>query len=158
MKFGSRKPLTAGQQLISLQRNPICTGHGSRRPGGLSWQYRTSPSPLSREYAVRIEFQQGSFPKVFIDSPDLQALSDGRSLPHVYDQSPAQLCLFFPKYEEWQPWMKLDQTVVPWATLWLFYFEEWLDSDEWKGGGIHLPDRALKRNRREKSQRPGGAA
>jgi hypothetical protein len=31
----------------------------------------------------------------------------------------------------------LDQTVVPWASLWLFYFEEWLASDVWKGGGIH---------------------
>jgi hypothetical protein len=33
--------------------------------------------------------------------------------------------------------MRLDQTVVPWATLWLFYFEEWLRSDDWKGGGMH---------------------
>jgi hypothetical protein len=24
-----------------------------------------------------------------------------------------------------------------WATLWLFYFEEWLASDDWKGGGMH---------------------
>jgi hypothetical protein len=26
---------------------------------------------------------------------------------------------------------------VPWTALWLFYFEEWLTSDDWKGGGIH---------------------
>ena len=38
---------------------------------------------------------------------------------------------------EWQSWMRLDQTVVPWTTLWLFYFEEWLASDDWKGGGMH---------------------
>ena len=26
---------------------------------------------------------------------------------------------------------------MPWAALWLFYFEEWLGSDDWKGGGEH---------------------
>ena len=24
--------------------------------------------------------------------------------------------------------------------LWLFYFEEWLASDDWKGGGMHPRD------------------
>ena len=33
--------------------------------------------------------------------------------------------------------MRIDQTIVPWTALWLFYFEEWLFSDEWKGGGEH---------------------
>jgi hypothetical protein len=32
---------------------------------------------------------------------------------------------------------RIDQTIVPWAALWLFYFEEWLSSDQWKGGGEH---------------------
>jgi hypothetical protein len=26
---------------------------------------------------------------------------------------------------------------VPWAYLWLFYFEHWLATDEWQGGGKH---------------------
>jgi hypothetical protein len=33
--------------------------------------------------------------------------------------------------------MRIDQTIVPWAILWLFYYEEWLVSDDWKGGGEH---------------------
>ena len=33
--------------------------------------------------------------------------------------------------------MRIDQTIVPWTALWLFYFKEWLASDDWKGGGIH---------------------
>ena len=36
--------------------------------------------------------------------------------------------------------MRVDQTIVPWTTLWLFYFEDWLSSDEWKGGGLHPGD------------------
>ena len=35
--------------------------------------------------------------------------------------------------------MRSDQTVVPWTSLWLFYFEDWLASNEWKGGGEHPP-------------------
>jgi hypothetical protein len=58
-------------------------------------------------------------------------------LPHVYQQKPTWLCLYLPRAREWSGWMRIDQTVVPWAALWLFYFEEWLDSDDWKGGGEH---------------------
>lgn len=36
--------------------------------------------------------------------------------------------------------MRLDLTVVPWTSLWLFYFEDWLDSGEWRGGGMHPAD------------------
>lgn len=36
--------------------------------------------------------------------------------------------------------MRLDHTVVPWTLLWLFYFEEWLESNDWKGGGVHPKD------------------
>jgi hypothetical protein len=33
--------------------------------------------------------------------------------------------------------MFIDKTIVPWCYLWLFYFEDWLATGEWKGGGIH---------------------
>jgi hypothetical protein len=36
--------------------------------------------------------------------------------------------------------------------LWLFYFEEWLWSDDWKGGGMHPGDlEALRIARRERA-------
>jgi hypothetical protein len=66
-------------------------------------------------------------------------LACGRDLPHVY-RNPTRLCLYLPRTPEWQPWMRLDQTVVPWTSLWLFYFEDWLDSGEWKGGVMHPAD------------------
>ena len=55
-------------------------------------------------------------------------------------QHPPRLCLYLPGKGEWTPAMRLDQTMVPWAILWLFYFEEWLGSNEWKGGGLHPGD------------------
>ena len=77
---------------------------------------------------------------MFIDDPDLLELARGRRLPHVYDQNPPRLCLYLPNTGEWTSAMRLDQTIVPWSILWLFYFEEWLVSNEWKGAGVHPGD------------------
>jgi hypothetical protein len=44
--------------------------------------------------------------------------------------------------------MKISDTIVPWAVLWLYYFEDWLATDEWKGGGKH-PD--LNNGKRKKN-------
>jgi hypothetical protein len=118
MLIGRRKPLTSAQQFVNLRGNPVCRGEGVLRAGQFTWCCSAMPSPLSRDYVIRIEFRQGGRPQIFVDGPDLHLL-------------------YRPKTYEWQSWMRLDQTVVPWATLWLFYFEEWLVSDEWKGGGMH---------------------
>jgi hypothetical protein len=79
-------------------------------------------------------------PRIFVEAPDLHVLADGRSIPHLYQQTPPRLCLYLPRIFEWPSWMRLDQTIVPWTALWLFYLEEWLVSDNWKGGGMHPGD------------------
>jgi hypothetical protein len=137
MRIGRRKPLTAAQQFVNLRGNPISRGRGQLRAGLLTWRYVATPSPLSRDYDVRIDFKQGGRPQIFVETPDLRALAGRRRIPHLYQQKPPRLCLYLPQTNEWQLWMRLDQTIVPWAALWLFYFEEWLVSDDWKGGGMH---------------------
>ncbi|HWM81981.1 MAG TPA: hypothetical protein VNQ56_07935 [Pseudolabrys sp.] len=133
-----RSDLTPAQQFMFLRANPICAGIGRLHATGLIWDYRHRPTPLSREYTMRIKFQRGETPSVFVTDPDLSALAGGRPLPHVY-HDPLRLCLTLPGTREWAGTMRIDQTFVPWATTWLYYFEEWLISDEWKGGGKH-PD------------------
>lgn len=125
------------QQYLALIANAVSTGNGSVRNGGLTWNFIACPSPLSREYNLQILFKQGKTPKVFVVAPDLQSLAGERKLPHVYAQNPPKLCLFYPRAREWSEEMFISETIVPWAILWLFYFEEWLYSNEWKGGGIH---------------------
>jgi len=137
MLLGQRKPRTAAQQFFNLRGNAICRGEGKLRAGRLTWRYSATPSAVGRNYDIRIEFKQDSRPEIFVDDPDLHPLAGGRRLPHLYQQKPPRLCLYLPRTYEWQPWMRLDQTVVPWTALWLFYFEEWLASDNWKGGGMH---------------------
>ena len=47
--------------------------------------------------------------------------------------------------------MRLDQTIVPWTALWLLYFEEWLFSDEWAGGGVYPAVRERRPGRARRS-------
>jgi hypothetical protein len=133
--------ISAALQYFHLQTNPVCAGSGSLGPGRLIWRFVTSPTALSKRYRLRLEYRQYSSPAVFVEEPDLIDLADGRRLPHVYEQSPPRLCLYLPSNGEWTSSMRIDQTIVPWAILWLFYFEEWLASNEWKGGGVHPGDR-----------------
>lgn len=136
MRPTTKPDLTRAQQFLFLRQNPICKGDGELKVGSLTWEYLTRPTPLSREYRVRIEYPQNDTPKVIVVSPELEALAKGRDLPHVY-HDPVRLCLYLPGSGEWLGHMRIDQTFVPWASTWLYYFEEWLASDDWRGGGEH---------------------
>ena len=140
MRFDRPRPLTTAQQYFDLRHDPIAgSGRGSLCAGRLIWTFEVQPTPLSRSYDLRLTYSQRSGAEVVVVAPNLGGLADGRKLPHVYQQSPPRLCLYLPGAGEWATHERLSQTVVPWAALWLFYFEEWLSSDEWKGGGVH-PD------------------
>jgi hypothetical protein len=133
---GGRPALTPAQQFLFLKNNPICAGAGSLTPTGLVWNYKVRPTLLSREYSVRIVFDKRDTPNIFVRDPDLSVLAKGRNLPHIY-KKPTRLCLYLPGSGEWLNTMRIDQTFVPWTATWLYYFEEWLESDDWKGGGEH---------------------
>lgn len=144
MKIPGPQKLNAAIQLHGLRANPIARGCGEARSGRLSWRYQARPTPLSRAYDVHISYRLNTPPKVYVHDPVLADLAPGRPLPHVYEQRPARLCLYLPGTGEWSPGMRLDQTIVPWTALWLFFFEEWLVTDEWKGGGVHPGDRRVR--------------
>lgn len=151
MGWGTRPALTPAQQYLHLQRNPSCAGTGTLGARGLVWRYLTRPTVLSREYAVRIEFDRNDIPKAFINSPDIEELAEGKELPHIY-HDPVRLCLYLPLAKEWHASMRIDDTFVPWIATWLYYFEDWLACGEWRGGGAHPgvdddehPNRRLRR-------------
>jgi hypothetical protein len=130
------KALTPAQHYLFLRHSPICVGQGTLAATGLTWTYSVRPTPLSREYEICITFRQGESPKVFVVSPSLAELAAGRKIPHIY-HDPLRLCLYLPGSDEWEGHMRIDKTFVPWTATWLYYFEEWLESDDWKGGGEH---------------------
>jgi hypothetical protein len=87
-------------------------------------------------------------------APDLQVLAEGRTLPHVYEENPTRICLYMPGTGEWNPDKRIVGTIVPWAVLWLFYFEDWLITGEWSGGGEHPTVKDdVKKNSRDRRRR-----
>ena len=139
MRYQTPRPLSAAQHFQILSSAPLSSGYRHLGRGQLTWCWQASPSPLGRLYDLRVEFTEGRCPKVFVDGPNLVQLADGRRPPHIYDAttSSTQLCLYLPGSGEWHSGLHLAKTVVPWASVWLYFFEEWLASGEWKGGGKH---------------------
>lgn len=129
--------LSPEQQWMLLRASLICRGHGLVRRGLLTWEFDIRPTPLGRTYTVLIKYRKRGMPEAYVLAPDLNLLAEGRRLPHVYSCKPVRLCLHYPKHKEWSPEHSIADTIVPWAYLWLTYFEDWLLSNEWKGGGKH---------------------
>lgn len=132
-----RCELTAAQQHYLLRATAAVGGRGQLKRDRLRWEFCARPSPMSREYRLVLEYTMWDVPRVIVVSPDLRELARGRKLPHVYSECPILLCLYLPRTGEWHRGLSLAATVVPWAYLWLYYFEEWLLTDEWTGGGVH---------------------
>ena len=107
----------------------------------LTWEDWLRPSAISYVYHIRLIYKIGSEPDVFLVEPDPFTLADkvipNRSLPHNYGGHPLRLCLFLPGSGEWKSTDALATTVIPWAVEWLWFFEDWVFTNVWSGGGIH---------------------
>jgi len=121
----------------------------------LRFGFKVAPTPLSRVYRCSLKLYPARFPELFVMDPDPKGVAGGRVLPHTYphDGAGTKLCLWLPKAHEWSAQMRLDETYLPWAAEWLDYFEEWLITDEWTGGGAH-PERKPRRWTRPRAVRP----
>lgn len=126
---------TAIQQLSSL-RACYQGGRWVITPNGFTWRFKTTPTPLSDTYTLKIVYKQNFSPKVYVDEPKPLRLAKGATrLPHTYDSKAQQLCLYHPKYREWTVSKLISKTIVHWALEWLYYYEGWAFSGIWHGGG-----------------------
>jgi hypothetical protein len=141
VRVGHPRPLTLCQQITLLKASETFAGHGEVRMNRrLVWRCEVSPTPVSRTYAIRVEYCLGQAPEVFVEAPDLVALAGGRPLPHIYPPDERQkLCVYLPRSGQWTPSRALTKTILPWTVMWLLYFEDWLGCGVWNGGGMH-PD------------------
>lgn len=131
------KKLTVAKQAYGLRTlfpNSRCSTHRET----LDWTGVISPTPLSDSYTINISYKKGWNPKTYVLNPKL-AVVPGKKLPHVYNQEKQYLCLYYPRGGgEWNSSMSIAITIVPWASEWLFFYELWLATGEWIGGGIHI--------------------
>jgi len=103
---------------------------------GLVWNGSARPTPLSEQYRLRISYDLGYLPQTKVLQPELRRRGE-RKIPHMYDQE--NLCLFNPNKREWNDRMRIATTILPLACLWLYFYEVWLATGDWHGGGDH-PD------------------
>jgi hypothetical protein len=136
VKFFKTKRVTIPLQVFAMgQMYPRfeCSWKGNNA----IWTGLLKPSSLSDEYKVRIAYELGASPQVSVLSPSLKARSNGERIPHTYPGP--RPCLYFPGSGEWRPDRMIADTIVPWTSLWLYYYEVWHATGEWLGGGEH-PD------------------
>jgi hypothetical protein len=111
--------------------------------------------PINRQYRVRIIYYWRTlFDEWIWDQPYVSvqvidppigalALAEGRRLPHIYGNphNPAmpRLCLYDHREISWTPEKLIADTIIPWASEWLFFYEYWKISGEFLGPGNH-PD------------------
>lgn len=131
------KKLTIYNQLAGLKKD---FGFGeSKIISGktLQWIGILKSSPIGDEYKVKLTYEFGKNPNVFVLEPAPLKLAKGKtSLPHVYDHKKQRLCLYYPDWKEWNSSKSIAQTVMIWAIEWLYHYELWLiTGGDWLGGG-----------------------
>jgi hypothetical protein len=95
-------------------------GHAGR------WVGKLQPREASQTYTIAIDYRLGDVPHVRVLSPTLHPKA-----PHVYPDG--TLCLYWPEKWPWRRAELLAETIIPWAAVWLHYYELWLDTDKWLG-------------------------
>jgi len=132
MKRAGNKPLPLPVQLVLLKR-AFPDARADIRASKLTWIGKLTPTPLSRTYTVRIEYAGRARPDVIVLDPQLEKRNG--HLPHVFPGD--RLCLNMTY--EWDSGMRIADTVVPWASEWLYFYELWLPDGVWMGGGHEPP-------------------
>ena len=141
MERGRRPAIPLYVQAAGL-RSAFPNGRAVVAGSKLKWDGSLQPTALSPTYDVRLEYTPGTLPRSFLVRPNGRELADSviadRALPHIYGEKPlVEMCIFHPKKREWNSGMQMALTIVPWMSMWLSFFEDWLITDIWSGGGEH---------------------
>ena len=135
-RFFTQRALSVGQQDFRFRAlHPQFRSRLSR--SSIIWIGHVTPSELSRTYLLKVEYKLERDPRVSVLEPLLKRRSDRSRIPHTYPGD--YLCLYRPKYREWNPNLFIAETIIPWASVWLYFYEVWHATGEWLGGGEHPP-------------------
>ena len=143
-QYQKRKKITLAQQKLAIRRKYSNSVSDCRiEKGTLRCVLSIRPTDDSREYDISLEYKMRTSPGVYLIN---QGLMNNKkdALPHCYkcnylspNEEHIKLCLFYPGREEWNGFMFLSDTIIPWAVEWLYYYEQWRMTGEWYGGGEH---------------------
>lgn len=97
---------------------------------GFRWWGCIQPTPMSVNYLVEIVWQPKKRAVVRVLDPVIEDRG-GERPPHIFKGR--DLCLHL--HGEWTSEDPVSTTLVPWASMWLFFYEIWMFTGEWTGGG-----------------------
>lgn len=126
-----KPPLSIAAQARSLRDAYLLSQFVLVTETDLRWLCNLRPTPLSDNYFIQLDYTLGYTPQVRVIAPDL-VVPPGRRLPHVFPNG--CICIYDCREgaHEWEPWMEMA-VIVPWASLWLFYYEAWRITGVWHG-------------------------
>ena len=95
------------------------------------------PTEDSIVYTVKMISNIGSsLVNIYVTNPYIGNQVNGIKVPHKYPDG--SLCLYYNANQmEINPDDLWAETLVPWTALWLYYYEKWIQTGEWLGGGVH---------------------
>lgn len=104
--------------------------------GSVQLVLKLKPTENSIEYTIKLVAKQNrKRVDIFVVNPKITRIDGEKTTPHMYSDN--SLCLFYPEYSEWKYTDLWSETLIPWTSLWLYYYEIWKETGEWLGGGIH---------------------
>jgi hypothetical protein len=128
-----QRPLTPAEQAYFLKLAfpgfHVITARNELRCSGV-----LQPSLTSDKYTIGLEYRVPSRPRVQVLRPHLRLAPGCTKLPHVFEGD--DLCLHLST--DWRPDLRISEFILPWISFWLFFYEAWLMTGEWLGGG-HEP-------------------
>jgi hypothetical protein len=107
------------------------TNHGT----WIVWRGTLQPTPRSEIHQVEISYDVPLRPVVRILAPKLRTWGELTRQPHTFRDG--SLCVH--QAHEWHGNKLVAATIIPWTSLWLDFYETWLDTGYWLGEGTH-PD------------------
>jgi hypothetical protein len=99
------------------------------------WQGSWCPSDLSDTYLIRVTYRLRSRPVIAVLSPALGLAKGKIKLPHTYADGQLDICVH--ESDEWNSKLLIADTIMPWVSQWLRFYEYWEQTGSWEGKGSH---------------------
>ncbi len=146
--YTQEKNLSLPMQMALLKKEyPTATCEYKKNT--LYWRAKVTPSSLSRNYQVSVIYKNGKAPHIFVHLEDLES-EKIKYVPHCYERDQekkkVKICLYM--HNEFSSKKYLSETIIPWISEWLFFYETWQVTGEWLGGGEHPKIKPKRRSNR----------
>ena len=126
------------KNIIQLKKLPYCKIVAQKRNG-----FSAELDIRGGKYRVRIDYQENKSPKVYMITPQIDMSNSleihtfGMHYHSAYKRNLPKLCLTYWDEDKWNNSILLTDSYIPWAIEWTEFYEIWLLTGKWHGGGVH---------------------